>query len=66
MCIICIFYSSRQHTIAYVPSSGILYAFGCGDRGQLGTGHTNNVICPTMVKGKWTMPCINIPPTIGK
>lgn len=54
----------RQHTIAYVPSSGILYAFGCGDRGQLGTGHTNNVICPTTVKGKWTMPCIKIPPTI--
>ncbi|XP_063314711.1 probable E3 ubiquitin-protein ligase HERC3 isoform X1 [Pelobates fuscus] len=43
----------RQHTIAYVPSSGFLYAFGSGDLGQLGTGQTRNVNCPTIVKGKW-------------
>ncbi|KAM5191529.1 putative E3 ubiquitin-protein ligase HERC3 [Mantella aurantiaca] len=54
----------RQHTIAYVPSSGLLYAFGCGEHGQLGIGHTSNVICPTLVKGKWTTHCIKIPPKI--
>uniref|UniRef100_A0A6I8RUR2 HECT and RLD domain containing E3 ubiquitin protein ligase 3 n=1 Tax=Xenopus tropicalis TaxID=8364 RepID=A0A6I8RUR2_XENTR len=43
----------RQHTLAFVPSSGTLYAFGCGDLGQLGTGHKNNVKCPAVVKGKW-------------
>ncbi|KAG8134394.1 putative E3 ubiquitin-protein, partial [Naja naja] len=29
----------RQHTLAFVPSSGMIYAFGCGTKGQLGTGH---------------------------
>ncbi|XP_056659298.1 probable E3 ubiquitin-protein ligase HERC3 isoform X9 [Monodelphis domestica] len=43
----------RQHTLAFVPSSGLIYAFGCGARGQLGTGHTCNVKCPSPVKGHW-------------
>uniref|UniRef100_A0A8C5MLC3 HECT and RLD domain containing E3 ubiquitin protein ligase 3 n=1 Tax=Leptobrachium leishanense TaxID=445787 RepID=A0A8C5MLC3_9ANUR len=43
----------RLHTLAFVPSSGSLYAFGCGDLGQLGTGTRQNVNCPTTVKGKW-------------
>ncbi|KAL7982104.1 hypothetical protein Chor_001161 [Crotalus horridus] len=29
----------RQHTLAFVPSSGMIYAFGCGTKGQLGNGH---------------------------
>ncbi|XP_075785691.1 putative E3 ubiquitin-protein ligase HERC3 isoform X5 [Pelodiscus sinensis] len=43
----------RQHTLAFVPSSGLIYAFGCGTEGQLGTGHTCNVKCPSPVKGHW-------------
>ncbi|CAH7145213.1 Herc3 [Phodopus roborovskii] len=43
----------RQHTLAFVPSSGLIYAFGCGARGQLGTGHTCNVKYPSPVKGYW-------------
>uniref|UniRef100_A0A8C0K0U0 HECT-type E3 ubiquitin transferase n=1 Tax=Canis lupus dingo TaxID=286419 RepID=A0A8C0K0U0_CANLU len=43
----------RQHTLAFVPSSGLIYAFGCGAKGQLGTGHTCNVKCPSPVKGYW-------------
>ncbi|KAM5255293.1 putative E3 ubiquitin-protein ligase HERC3 isoform 3-T3 [Ctenodactylus gundi] len=43
----------RQHTLAFVPSSGLIYAFGCGARGQLGTGHMCNVKCPSPVKGHW-------------
>ncbi|XP_066430143.1 probable E3 ubiquitin-protein ligase HERC3 isoform X2 [Eleutherodactylus coqui] len=53
----------RQHTIAFVPSSGALYAFGCGEYGQLGTGLTSNVICPTAVKGRWSPYNVHIPPT---
>ncbi|XP_029453752.1 probable E3 ubiquitin-protein ligase HERC3 isoform X2 [Rhinatrema bivittatum] len=43
----------RQHTLAFVPSSGVIYAFGCGTGGQLGTGHTVNMKCPVLVKGSW-------------
>ncbi|XP_038255642.1 probable E3 ubiquitin-protein ligase HERC3 isoform X1 [Dermochelys coriacea] len=43
----------RQHTLALVPSSGLIYAFGCGTKGQLGTGHICNVKCPSPVKGHW-------------
>lgn len=43
----------RQHTLAFVPSSGLIYAFGCGAKGQLGTGRTCNVQCPSPVKGHW-------------
>ncbi|KAG8454208.1 hypothetical protein GDO86_000737 [Hymenochirus boettgeri] len=51
----------RHHTIAFVPSSGTLYAFGCGELGQLGTGNTNDVKCPATVKGKWAAHCGQIP-----
>ncbi|CAN2388977.1 E3 ubiquitin-protein ligase HERC3 [Pristimantis euphronides] len=54
----------RQHTIAFVPSSGNLYAFGCGEHGQLGTGFTSNVICPTAVKGRWSPYNVDIPPSV--
>ncbi|XP_063773192.1 probable E3 ubiquitin-protein ligase HERC3 isoform X2 [Pseudophryne corroboree] len=53
----------RQHTIAFVPASSVLYAFGCGAQGQLGTGNTDNVICPMVVEGKWATHHLQIPPT---
>ncbi|XP_053559395.1 probable E3 ubiquitin-protein ligase HERC3 [Bombina bombina] len=53
----------RQHTLAFVPSTGVLYAFGCGDQGQLGTGHTNHIKCPVVVKGKWAAHSGQIPST---
>ncbi|XP_041049699.1 probable E3 ubiquitin-protein ligase HERC3 isoform X3 [Carcharodon carcharias] len=43
----------RQHTIAFVPSSGLIYAFGRGNRGQLGSGHTVNSQVPYKVAGNW-------------
>ncbi|XP_026528408.1 probable E3 ubiquitin-protein ligase HERC3 [Notechis scutatus] len=43
----------RQHTLAFVPSSGMIYAFGCGTKGQLGTGHICSFKCPSPVKGHW-------------
>lgn len=53
MKLICTRLCYRHHTLAFVPSSGMIYAFGCGTRGQLGTGHTCNVKCPSPVKGHW-------------
>uniref|UniRef100_A0A4W3I9N5 HECT and RLD domain containing E3 ubiquitin protein ligase 3 n=1 Tax=Callorhinchus milii TaxID=7868 RepID=A0A4W3I9N5_CALMI len=46
----------RQHTLAFVPSSGLIYAFGRGNRGQLGTGHTFNAQVPYKIPGNW-VPC---------
>ncbi|XP_051779370.1 probable E3 ubiquitin-protein ligase HERC4 isoform X1 [Erpetoichthys calabaricus] len=43
----------RQHTLAFVPSSGRIYAFGLGGNGQLGTGSTSNRKSPFTVKGNW-------------
>ncbi|XP_072351445.1 probable E3 ubiquitin-protein ligase HERC3 [Scyliorhinus torazame] len=43
----------RQHTIAFVPSSGVIYAFGRGNRGQLGSGRTVNSQVPYKVAGNW-------------
>ncbi|XP_048383534.1 probable E3 ubiquitin-protein ligase HERC3 isoform X4 [Stegostoma tigrinum] len=43
----------RQHTLAFVPSSGLLFAFGRGNRGQLGSGHTVNCQVPHKVAGNW-------------
>ncbi|KAM4049423.1 putative E3 ubiquitin-protein ligase HERC3 [Anomaloglossus baeobatrachus] len=54
----------RQHTVAFVPSSGVLYAFGCGEHGQLGTGYTSNVICPTAVKGRWSTHNVQNPSSV--
>ncbi|ERE89328.1 putative E3 ubiquitin-protein ligase HERC4 isoform 1 [Cricetulus griseus] len=43
----------RQHTSAFVPSSGRIYSFGLGGNGQLGTGSTSNRKSPFTVKGNW-------------
>ncbi|XP_010081466.1 PREDICTED: probable E3 ubiquitin-protein ligase HERC4 isoform X1 [Pterocles gutturalis] len=43
----------RQHTTAFVPSSGRIYSFGLGGNGQLGTGATSNRKSPFTVKGNW-------------
>lgn len=47
------FFSTRQHTTAFVPSSGRIYSFGLGGNGQLGTGTTSNRKSPFTVKGNW-------------
>lgn len=43
----------RQHTTAFVPSTGRIYSFGLGGNGQLGTGTTSNRKSPFTVKGSW-------------
>ncbi|XP_068113476.1 probable E3 ubiquitin-protein ligase HERC4 isoform X2 [Hyperolius riggenbachi] len=43
----------RQHTLAFVPSSGRIYSFGLGGNGQLGTGSPCNRKSPFTVKGNW-------------
>ncbi|KAM7016247.1 putative E3 ubiquitin-protein ligase HERC4 isoform 2-T4 [Passerculus sandwichensis] len=43
----------RQHTTAFVPSSGRIYSFGLGGNGQLGTGTTSNRKSPFTVRGNW-------------
>ncbi|XP_032805642.1 putative E3 ubiquitin-protein ligase HERC4 isoform X1 [Petromyzon marinus] len=43
----------RQHTLAFVPSSGRIYSFGLGGNGQLGTGSTSNRKSPFTVQGAW-------------
>ncbi|XP_063817684.1 probable E3 ubiquitin-protein ligase HERC4 isoform X1 [Pseudophryne corroboree] len=43
----------RQHTLAFVPSSGRIYSFGLGGNGQLGTGSTCNRKSPFTVRGNW-------------
>ncbi|XP_044515140.1 probable E3 ubiquitin-protein ligase HERC4 isoform X3 [Gracilinanus agilis] len=43
----------RQHTSAFVPSTGRIYSFGLGGNGQLGTGSTSNRKSPFTVKGNW-------------
>ncbi|XP_062244132.1 probable E3 ubiquitin-protein ligase HERC3 [Platichthys flesus] len=40
----------RQHTLAFVPSSGLVYAFGCNSHGQLGTGILGDGRSPFPVK----------------
>uniref|UniRef100_A0AAY4DZ72 HECT domain-containing protein n=1 Tax=Denticeps clupeoides TaxID=299321 RepID=A0AAY4DZ72_9TELE len=43
----------RQHTLAFIPSSGKIDSFGLGGNGQLGTRSTCNRISPAPVKGPW-------------
>ncbi|KAI2658144.1 putative E3 ubiquitin-protein ligase HERC4 [Labeo rohita] len=43
----------RQHTLAFVPSSGKIDSFGLGGNGQLGTRSTCNRMSPAPVKGCW-------------
>lgn len=40
----------RYHTLAFVPSTGLLYAFGCNAQGQLGTGLRGNSKSPLPVR----------------
>uniref|UniRef100_A0A8C7ZCT6 HECT and RLD domain containing E3 ubiquitin protein ligase 3 n=1 Tax=Oryzias sinensis TaxID=183150 RepID=A0A8C7ZCT6_9TELE len=40
----------RHHTLAFVPSSGTVYAFGCNSHGQLGTGILADLRSPHPVK----------------
>ncbi|KAM9379535.1 putative E3 ubiquitin-protein ligase HERC4 [Phaethornis superciliosus] len=55
----------RQHTIAFVPSSGRIYSFGLGGNGQLGTGTTSNRKSPFTVKGNWLPYSTQCPITTG-
>ncbi|KAK6494153.1 putative E3 ubiquitin-protein ligase HERC3 isoform X1 [Huso huso] len=41
----------RQHTLVFVPSSGLVYAFGCNSKGQLGNGCVGIAKSPQPVKG---------------
>ncbi|XP_058497192.1 probable E3 ubiquitin-protein ligase HERC3 [Solea solea] len=43
----------RHHTLAFVPSSGIVYAFGCNSHGQLGTGLFGDARSPFPVKNSF-------------
>ncbi|XP_017578302.1 probable E3 ubiquitin-protein ligase HERC4 isoform X1 [Pygocentrus nattereri] len=43
----------RQHTLAFIPSSGKIDSFGLGGNGQLGTRSTCNRKSPAPVKGPW-------------
>uniref|UniRef100_A0A8D0CRR7 HECT and RLD domain containing E3 ubiquitin protein ligase 3 n=1 Tax=Sander lucioperca TaxID=283035 RepID=A0A8D0CRR7_SANLU len=40
----------RHHTLAFVPSSGVVYAFGCNSHGQLGIGIRGDARSPLPVK----------------
>lgn len=40
----------RHHTLAFVPSTGLVYAFGCNTQGQLGTGLRGNAKSPLPVR----------------
>uniref|UniRef100_A0A8C5CS70 HECT and RLD domain containing E3 ubiquitin protein ligase 4 n=1 Tax=Gadus morhua TaxID=8049 RepID=A0A8C5CS70_GADMO len=43
----------RQHTLAFIPSTGKMDSFGLGGNGQLGTRSTCNRKSPAPVKGSW-------------
>uniref|UniRef100_A0A4W6BQS8 HECT and RLD domain containing E3 ubiquitin protein ligase 3 n=1 Tax=Lates calcarifer TaxID=8187 RepID=A0A4W6BQS8_LATCA len=45
----------RHHTLAFVPSSGLVYAFGCNSHGQLGTGILGNRL-------RLSLNCSSVPP----
>lgn len=60
------FVCPRQHTTAFVPSSGRIYSFGLGGNGQLGTGTTSNRKSPFTVKGNWLPYSTQCPITTGK
>ncbi|KAI5616862.1 putative E3 ubiquitin-protein ligase HERC3, partial [Silurus asotus] len=40
----------RHHTLAFVPSTGSVYAFGCNAQGQLGLGTRGNAMIPLPVR----------------
>uniref|UniRef100_A0AAQ4S6Y2 HECT and RLD domain containing E3 ubiquitin protein ligase 3 n=1 Tax=Gasterosteus aculeatus aculeatus TaxID=481459 RepID=A0AAQ4S6Y2_GASAC len=43
----------RRHTLAFVPSSEVVYAFGCNSHGQLGTGLLGDARSPCAVKTRF-------------
>ncbi|XP_035515655.1 probable E3 ubiquitin-protein ligase HERC3 [Morone saxatilis] len=43
----------RHHTLAFVPSTGVVYAFGCNGHGQLGTGILGDSRSPLPVKASF-------------
>ncbi|CAJ1052444.1 probable E3 ubiquitin-protein ligase HERC3 [Xyrichtys novacula] len=43
----------RHHTLAFVPSTGVVYAFGCNSHGQLGTGMMGDARSPFPVKASF-------------
>ncbi|CAH8562696.1 unnamed protein product [Schistosoma turkestanicum] len=43
----------RFHTLALIPKTGRLFAFGQGTNAQLGMGDTKNRLLPCRVKGNW-------------
>uniref|UniRef100_A0A672HPX9 HECT domain-containing protein n=1 Tax=Salarias fasciatus TaxID=181472 RepID=A0A672HPX9_SALFA len=45
-----LWYCKQHHTLAFVPSSGMVYAFGCNSHGQLGTGMLGDARSPCPVK----------------
>lgn len=49
----CCFLSSRHHTLV-LGSSGQLWSFGNGVKGQIGTGRTENSLTPCLVQFPWT------------
>ena len=51
----------RRHTLAYVASSGRLYAFGSGVMSQLGTGEKGTCAVPIQVKGPFVPHDVNHP-----
>ncbi|XP_066549471.1 probable E3 ubiquitin-protein ligase HERC4 isoform X1 [Amia ocellicauda] len=55
----------RQHTLAFVPSSGKIDAFGLGGNGQLGTRSTSNRKSPAPVKGNFVAYNGQCPPNIN-
>jgi len=46
----------RRHTLAFVPTRGVIYAFGLGGNGQLGVGSSVNRLTPVVVKGPFSSP----------
>uniref|UniRef100_A0A8C4R2J3 HECT and RLD domain containing E3 ubiquitin protein ligase 4 n=1 Tax=Eptatretus burgeri TaxID=7764 RepID=A0A8C4R2J3_EPTBU len=52
----------RQHTLAFVPSCGLVYSFGLGGNGQLGIGSTTNRKSPFPVKRSMA-PCTQSNPS---
>ncbi|XP_075888870.1 putative E3 ubiquitin-protein ligase HERC3 [Nelusetta ayraudi] len=45
----------RHHTVAFVPSSGLVYSFGCNSYGQLGTGTAGDARSPFPIKTNSTV-----------
>uniref|UniRef100_A0A8C4GY23 HECT and RLD domain containing E3 ubiquitin protein ligase 3 n=1 Tax=Dicentrarchus labrax TaxID=13489 RepID=A0A8C4GY23_DICLA len=43
----------RHHTLAFVPCTGVVYAFGCNGHGQLGTGILGDSRSPLPVKASF-------------